>query len=160
MRTAGVIAATLCAVLSGPVVAAQAQRDRRTTPQEDPAIDIVQTAGCVERRAGTPETWWLARAADTRVTQAGVFSTAQIEAAKALPPGAQTFQLVGVADFLDTEGLLKSGRRQEFTTPENANATGALRVGRKVLVKGMFITSGEVKRINLLNAVSLADTCG
>jgi hypothetical protein len=139
--------------------AAQQQRDRRTTPQENPTVDIVQTVGCVERRDGTPETWWLARAADTRVTPAGVFSVAQIDAAKALPPGANTFQLVGVADFLDTDGLLKTGHRKEFTTPENANATGAIRPGRKVLVKGMLITNGEARRINLLNAVGLADAC-
>ena len=31
--------------------------------------------------------------------------------------------------------------------------------GRKVLVKGMFITTGEVKRINLLNVIGLADSC-
>jgi hypothetical protein len=160
MRAAPVIAASLLVAVSMPVMAGQQQRDRRTTPQENPTVDIVQTVGCVERRDGNPETWWLARAADTRTTQAGVFSVAQIEAAKALPAGTNSFQLVGVADFLDIDGLLKTGHRKEFTTPQNANATGTIHQGRKVLVKGMFITSGDVKSINLLNVVGLADSCG
>lgn len=159
MRAAAVVA-TLAVLLGVSVVAQQPARDRRTTPQENPAVDIVQTSGCVERRSGSPDTWWLARATDTRVTQAGVFSMAQIEAAKAQPAGAKTFQLVGVADFLDTEGLLKSGRREEFTTAQTANATGDLRPGRKVLVKGLLVTAGEASRINLLNVVGLADACG
>ena len=120
----------------------------------------MQSVGCVERRDGNPETWWLTRAVDPRVAQPGVFSTAQIDTARGVPPGTNTFQLVGVADFLDTEGLLKSGRRREFTTAQNANATGDIRPGRKVLVKGMFITTGETKRINLLNVIGLADSCG
>ena len=33
------------------------------------------------------------------------------------------------------------------------------RPGRKVLVKGMLITTSEPKRINLLNVVGLADSC-
>ena len=159
MRGTPLAVASLCAVFSATVVAGQAQRDRRTTPQESPAVDIVQTVGCVEKRSGTPETWWLARAADTRVSQAGVFSAAQIEAAKALPLGSRTVQLVGVADFLDTEGLLKTGKRGEFTTAQNSNATGDVRAGRKILVKGMLVTTGDVARINLLNVVGLADSC-
>ena len=136
-----------------------AQRGRQTNPREKPAVDIVQSVGCVERHDGNPETWWLAKAADPRVAQPGVFSTGQIDTARGASLGANTFQLIGVADFLDTEGLLKSGRRREFTTPQNANATGEIRPGRKVLVKGMFITSAEPKRINLLNVIGLADSC-
>jgi hypothetical protein len=138
---------------------AAAQRGRQANPGEKHDVDVVQSVGCVERRDGSPETWWLTKAVDPRVTQPGIFSTTQIDNAKGLPPGSSTFQLVGVTDFLDTEGLLKSGRRREFTTPQNANATGDLRPGRKVLVKGMLITSGETKRINLLNVIGLADSC-
>jgi hypothetical protein len=137
-----------------------AQRGRQTNPAEKPAVDVVQSVGCVERRDGNPETWWLARAVDPRVAPPGVFSTAQIATARGVPLGTNTFQLVGVADFLDTEGLLKSGRRREFTTAQQANATGEIRPGRKVLVKGMFIATGETKRINLLNVIGLADSCG
>jgi hypothetical protein len=151
-------AACVAALFSSQGMAAQ--RGRQTNPGEKPAVDVVQSVGCVERRDGNPETWWLTRAVDPRVAQPGVFSAAQIDTARGVPPGTNTFQLVGVADFLDTEGLLKSGRRREFTTAQNANATGEIRPGRKVLVKGMFITTGETKRINLLNVIGLADSCG
>jgi hypothetical protein len=136
-----------------------AQRGRQTNPGQKPAVDVVQSVGCVERRDDNPETWWLTKAVDPRVTQPGIFSTVQIDAARGASLGTNAFQLIGVADFLDTEGLLKSGRRREFTTPQNANATGEIRAGRKLLVKGMLITSGETKRINLLNVISLADSC-
>jgi len=149
---------SVIALCASPLFAAQ--RGRQANPGVKPAVDVVQSLGCVERRDGNPETWWLTRAVDPRVTQPGVFSTTQIDAARGLPLGGNAFQLVGVADFLDTDGLLKSGRRREFTTAQNANATGEIRAGRKVLVKGMFIASGETKRINLLNVVGLADSCG
>ena len=136
-----------------------AQRGRQTRPGEKPAVDVVQSIGCVERHDGNPETWWLTKAADARVTQPGVFSTGQVDTARGAALGANTFELVGVADFLDADGLLKSGRRREFTTSQNVNATGQIRPGRKILVKGMYITTGETKRINLLNVISLADSC-
>lgn len=136
-----------------------AQRGRQTRPGEKPAVDVVQSIGCVERHDGSPETWWLTKAADPRVTQPGVFSTGQVDTARGAALGANTFELVGVADFLDADGLLKSGRRREFTTSQNVNATGQIRPGRKILVKGMYITTGETKRINLLNVISLADSC-
>ena len=160
MRTGGAVGATCCVIALASTAALYAQRGRQTNPGEKPAVDVVQSVGCVERRDGNSETWWLSRAVDARVSQPGIFSTAQIDTARGLPAGTNTFQLVGVADFLDTEGLLKSGRRREFTTAQNANATGELRPGRKVLVKGMFITTGETRRINLLNVVGLADSCG
>ena len=141
-------------------VVAFAQRGRQTNPGEKPAVDVVQTVGCVERRDGNPEMWMLTRAGDPRTVQPGVFSTGQVDAAKSVPLGANSFQLIGVADFLDADGLLKSGRRREFTSAQNANATAELRVGRKVLVKGMLITTSDPRRINLLNVVGLADSCG
>ena len=63
------------------------------------------------------------------------------------------------ADFLDVEGLLASGDRALFTTPEQANATGELRAGRTVLVKGLLIEADESSRINLMAVVGLSETC-
>jgi hypothetical protein len=147
-----------------------AQRGREGGTAEKPKVDIVQTVGCAERKSGNDpggrgprserDTWWLVRAADPRVAPAGMFSSTQIEAAKNAAPGTQIFQLIGVADFLDTEGLLGSGQRKEFTTPETANATGALRQGHKVLVKGLLIDTETPNRINLLAVIGLADMCG
>jgi hypothetical protein len=145
-----------------------AQRGRGDTG-EKPKVEIVQSVGCVERKGSSPgatgprsetDSWWLSRAADPRTAPAGIFNSTQVEAAKTAALGANVFQLIGVADFLDTEGLLRSGRRKEFTTPETANATGQLRDGHKVLVKGMLIDTADPKRINLLAVIGLADSCG
>src|SRR5258705_7879803 len=121
-RTFVVAAAVAAAFCFSPGMAAK--RGRGAATGEKPTVEVVQSIGCAARKSGSPETWLLTRAADPRVAPAGIFSVAQVETAKSAPLGADTFQLVGVADFLDTEGLLQSGQRKEFTTPENANATG------------------------------------
>ena len=159
-RTAGCVSIGVLLVGLGPNLSAQRGRQGGASPREKPKVDVVQSVGCVERKSGDTETWWLTRAADPRPAPPGVFSTGQIDAARQAPLGANAFQLIGVADFLDADGLLKSGRRSEFTTPQTANATGVLGDGRKVLVKGMLIDAGEGKRINLLTTIRLADSCG
>lgn len=88
-----------------------------------------------------------------------MFNSNQVEEARKAPLGGLTFHLVGVADFLTPEELLESGQRKEFTTPETANATGQLRHGHKVLVKGALIDAGDQRRINLLSVVGLAESC-
>jgi hypothetical protein len=89
-----------------------------------------------------------------------VFNRTEVdEIAGAVKPGARVFQLVGVADFLDVDGLLASGDRQLFTTAEQANATGELRTGRMVLVKGLLIEADGDSRINLMAVVGLSETC-
>ena len=123
-------------------------------------VEVVQTVGCVERRKGEPAAWWLTRAAAPTVTRAGVFNRVQVdEAKKTATPGTGEFQLVGVADFLDADGLLRSGDRARFTKPEPLNATGELREGRTVLVKGLLVDAGAEPRINLMAVVGIADTC-
>lgn len=164
-RTA--VAAALAIGCCLPLVA-EAQRGRGATG-EKPKVDVVQTVGCAERKSGSPpggsgprselETWWLNRAADPRVSPPGMFNTTQVDEARSATLGSNVFQLIGVADFLDSEGLLKSGRRKEFTTPETANATGQLRSGRKVLVKGLLIEGGDQKGINLLSVIAVGDAC-
>ena len=135
-----------------------AQRGRGGRGGEKPTVDIVQTVGCAERKGGNLDTWWLNRAVDTRVAPPGIFNSNQVDQAKGVALGSNVFQLVGVADFLDPESLLKSGRRKEFTTQETVNATGELGHGRKVLVKGLLI-EGDQKRINLLAVIGLSDNC-
>ena len=121
---------------------------------DEPTVEIVHTVGCVERRTGDAE-WWLARAADPTVTRPGVFNQDDVDEAREQAPGTRAFHLVGVADFLGAEALLRSFDRSSFTTPEQANATGELRAGRTVLVKGLLVAAGEVERINLLAVVGL-----
>ena len=122
-----------------------------------PQAEIVHTVGCVERGAG--DTWRLTRAAEPETTRPGVFETAQVDDARQTEPGSHEFRLIGVADFLTAEGLLRYGNRALFTTPEQINASGELREGRTVLVKGLLIDPDGEPRINLLAVVGLADTC-
>ena len=128
--------------------------------RSDPQVEIVQTVGCVELRNDDAATWWLTRAADPTETRARVFNEPQIEEAKETPLGTREFQLIGVAEFVDAESLLRIGDRAEFTTPEQVNATNELQDGRTVLVQGLLIEEGAVGRINLLAVVGLADGCG
>ena len=138
-------------------VTAHGQRLAATTGE--PAVEIVHTVGCVERRLGEAE-WWLVRAAEPTVSEAGVFDEDKVDEARAQPLGTHAFHLVGVADFLGAEALLRSFDRSSFTTPDQVNATNELRAGRTVLVKGLLIESDDAARINLLAVVGLADTCG
>ena len=126
---------------------------------DEPAVEIVHTVGCVERRTGDAE-WWLARAAEPTVTESGVFDEDEVDDARDQVLGTQAFHLVGVADFLGAEALLRSFDRSSFTTPDQVNATNELREGRTVLVKGLLIEADDIARINLLAVVGLADTCG
>ncbi len=140
-----------------PPSPAAGQRLAATTGE--PAVEIVHTVGCVERRTGDAE-WWLTRAAEPTVSGPGVFNEDEVEEARELTPGTRAFHLVGVADFLGAEALLRSFDRAAFTTPDQVNATGELRAGRRVLVKGLLIAAEAVERINLLAVVGLADACG
>ena len=158
MTTRMVLAGLVIGLLGVPLTAEQ--RPGQPARGRAPQVQLVQTVGCVEQRGGAAD-WWLVRAADPTVTRAGVFNVVQVEEMKqALTLGSKQFHLVGVADFLDAEGLLRTGDRAQFTTPESANATGELRVGRTVLVKGLLIETDEGLRINLTNVVGLADNCG
>jgi hypothetical protein len=136
-----------------------AQRRSPVAAAGKPKVDIVAGVGCVERRDGDPATWWLSHAADPQVTRSASFNTAELEQLKKVPMGAGVYQLVGVADFLDVEGLLQDTVRARFTTRETANATGQLRVGRKVIVKGPLVDVDGQKQINLTAMLSVADIC-
>ena len=133
------------------------QRSASAVPAK-PKVDIVQTVGCVEHRAANGGQWWLTRAAEPTVAREGVFTTVDIDAAKKSSRGTRAFRLIGEADYLDAEGLLKTQRRAEFTTREQVNAPGTLREGRTVMVKGLLITGAE-ERINLLQVAPIADSC-
>ena len=139
---------------------AAVQGQRPTTEAPDSQVEIVWTVGCVQVRPGDDNTWWLTRAADPEESSVGVFNTNQVEEAKDAALGSREFQLVGVAEFLDAESLLRFGDRARFTTADQVNATNQLRDGHSVLVKGLLIEAGAVSRINLLAVVGLADSCG
>lgn len=152
----GSLVVAVAVAWSPPPVAGEQQPTATTGTK--PQAEIVQTVGCVERGDGE-NTWRLTRAADPETTRFGVFDTAQIDEAREAARGSREFRLIGVADFLTAEGLLRSGDRALFTTPEQINATGELRVGRTVLVKGLLIEAEREPRINLVAVVGLADSC-
>ena len=154
-RTVPVLAAMVAMTWPAAV-----QGQRPTTEARDPQVQIVWTVGCVQVRSGDDATWWLTRAADPEESKAGVFNTNEVEEAKDAALGSREFQLVGVAEFLDAESLLRFGDRARFTTADQVNATNQLRDGHSVLVKGLLIEAGAVARINLLAVVGLADSCG
>jgi hypothetical protein len=143
----------LAAVIAVSWPAAVAGQDK------SPQVEIVQTVGCVEQRGGDAPTWWLTRSVEPTVIAAGVFDETQVEEAKGSTLGTRSFQLIGVADFLDAESLLGFGDRAQFTTRDQVNATGELVAGRTVLVKGLLIETNEPARINLLVVVTLSDGC-
>ena len=151
------VLATVIAVTwsSSAMTQGQPSGERRGTK-----VSIVQAVGCAEQRTGEASEWWLARAGEPTVTRAGVFNELEVSAAKDASLGSRTFQLIGYADFLDAEGLLQTADRAQFTTPEQANATGELREGRTVLVKGALIETDTDSRINLLSVVAVSETCG
>jgi hypothetical protein len=139
---------------SWPMLAAAQTAGSAAPPKAK--VEIVQTVGCVAKRSGQPPSWWLTRAAAPTPTREGVFNRTQIDdAKKTLALGVREFHLVGVADFLDAEGLLQSGDRALFTSKEQVNATGELREGRAVMVKGLLVASGTEARLNLLEVVGL-----
>ena len=155
-RMVPVVAMVIAATGSPPTAAQGQPAGARTGPK----VDIVQTVGCAERRSGEGAEWWITQAVDPTVTRGGVFNELQVEEARNASLGSRTFQLVGYADFLDAEGLLQTADRARFTTPEQANATGELREGRTVLVKGALIETDTDPRINLLSVVAVSETCG
>jgi len=147
------------ALWSGALPAVDAATPQTEQARRKPQVEMVQAVGCVEQRTGN--NWWLTQASEPEVSPPGVFNQVQLDAVlAALALGTREFELVGVADFLDAEGLLAIGNRADFTSPDQVNATGELRQGRTVLVKGLLIEADGVSRVNLTTVVGLAERCG
>lgn len=140
-------------IAHGALPAAAAQEPDGTGP----TVPLVRAVGCVEKDG---EAWFLTRATDPEVTRYPFPSAVELEDAGRAALGSNRLQLVGVTDFLDAEGLLASFQRAQHTAPASVNATGALAAGRRVAVKGLYITSVEPHRVNLTSAMAVADTCG
>lgn len=153
MRTGFFAVAAAVVIASGAVSAAAAQEPDGTGP----TVPLIRTVGCVEKDGAK---WFLTRATDPEVTRYPFPSAVELEDAGRAALGSNRLELVGVTDFLDVEGLLASFQRAQHTAPASVNATGALAAGRRVAVKGLYITSVEPHRVNLTSAMSVADRCG
>ncbi|MYD72227.1 MAG: hypothetical protein F4W89_16010 [Acidobacteria bacterium] len=156
-RAGALLVAMLSASVSGAAAASLQQPGGGG--DNGPAVEVVHTVGCAERRGGDAD-WWLVRAAEPEPTGVGVFNVLEVDAAKSRPLGDREFQLIGVPDFLGAEALLRAADRALFTEPDQVNATGELRDGRAVLVKALLIDAEPPSRLNLLAVVGLADNCG
>jgi hypothetical protein len=79
-------------------------------------------------------------------------------AAAKLAGGDETFELVGVSDFVTDEQSLQNPVRKSLYPLARVNATGALVSGRRVAAKGVFIP-GSPNRINLTSVVPVEGSC-
>jgi hypothetical protein len=81
------------------------------------------------------------------------------EAAAKLAAGSESFDLIGVADFVSPEAARQFQTRAALYPIERINATGALSANRKVAAKGVWIP-GSPARLNLTSVVVLSESCG
>ena len=152
MGTKLLAAAPAVMIMCVMLVAAAAQE-----PEDNaPTVPLVKSVGCVEKDG---DAWFLTRATEPEVTEYPFPSAAELEDAGSAALGSSRLQLIGVTDFLDVNGLLASFDRADHTARESANATGTIAEGRKLAVKGLYITSVEPHRVNLTSAMAIADTC-
>ena len=114
---------------------------------------IVLVVGCASKTS-VPHIWDLTRAgARVESPRAGITSGEQDQLARQ-PLGQATYQLIGVADFVDPETSRTIGDRAKILTPSRVNATAMLVSGHKVAVKGLLIDASP-PRINLTSVVDL-----
>jgi hypothetical protein len=150
-RGLGVLALLLVGLTAG--VRGQQQESDLSKPK----VPIVSVVGCASRTA--EGIWMLTNATEGIESKVLFMSAKEIDEAKKKTLGNNRYKLLGTAEFLTKEDLLKHGERAEFTRPEVANATGQLQDGRKLMVKGLLITAPNEKRLNLVSVQQLADTC-
>jgi mono/diheme cytochrome c family protein len=81
------------------------------------------------------------------------------EAAAKQAVGTDSFELVGVADFVSPQQALAFETRKSLYPIERINSTGALAPNRRVAAKGVWIP-GSPNRINLTSVVVLDESCG
>lgn len=105
-------------------------------------------------RAGTPAQSGAAAARATHnVTKD------EKDAAAKQAPGSDTFELIGVADFVSPEQALAFATRKALYPVERVNSTGALAPNRRVAAKGVWIP-GITPRLNLTSVAVLSESCG
>ena len=81
------------------------------------------------------------------------------EASAKLAVGSETFELVGVADFVSPDMALRIDTRSQLYPVARVNSTGALAANRRVAAKGVWIP-GTPGRLNLTSVVVLSESCG
>lgn len=126
-------------------------------PENKPVMDLVTVVGCAARGEGGA--WMLNNAGAAEVTKVAYISKPEVEAARKKPLGRDRYRLIGTADFVTIDELLKDPVRSQITDRAGANATGQLQEGRKIVIKGLLINAPQEKRLNLTAVQQLADNC-
>jgi hypothetical protein len=142
------------ALLVTPMPRVQAVEQRTANR---PAAPLVMVVGCAAETA-QPQIWTLSHAgARSESLRAGITAEERAQLAPRLL-GGDTYQLIGVADFVDADTSRQIGVRGEILPPARVNATGMLAAGHKVAVKGLYIQASP-PRINLTSVVDLGRSC-
>ena len=142
--------AVACGVAAGVGVA-------QTPDESKPKVPLVSVVGCANRMPDG--TWMLINSTEGIETERLYSSEKEIEEARKTKFGDHRYKLIGIAEFLTKEELLRHLQREEFTRPEVANATGQLQHGQKLVVKGLLITASNERRLNLVSVQQLGYTC-
>lgn len=136
---------------------ASAQGQGQPAAPPPPTSPLVLVVGCAQK--GTqPHVWRLTNVGERSIAPQPAISGEEQAAVSGRPLGSDTYDLVGVADFVPPEASVQIGDRGDILTSERANATGALTPGHKVAVKGLYI-AGKPGRINVTSVVRLAPAC-
>ena len=150
----GMVVAILVAWLGTSASGIGAQRQILNTP----TVEIVRAVGCASA-GSAPGDWTLTNATEPTVVESPFTSTTEIEELATEPLANKTYKLLGTAEFVSVERLLRQSQRAEFTAGESANATGTLRDGYKVVVRGLLLDPDGNARINLTSVQILAESC-
>jgi hypothetical protein len=146
----------MCAALlmsPGRFDAATTRQQRADTPKSL----VVLAVGCAKPGI-QPNIWILSHVAERSEASRPGITTEEKERLPLRPLGENTYELIGVADFVDADTSRTIGVRGEILPRSRVNATGMLSNGHRVGVKGLFI-QGPPPRINLTSVVDLAPQC-
>jgi hypothetical protein len=146
----------MLAAAAGLIVCTPAARVQGQ-PAAPPASPLVLVVGCAQK-GPQPHVWRLTNVGERSVAQQPAVSSEEQAAVSGRPLGSDTYDLVGIADFVAPEVSVQIGHRGDILTADRANATGALAPGHKVAVKGLYI-AGKPGRINVTSVVDLAPSC-
>lgn len=126
---------------------------------QGPAVGtpVVMVVGCA-RAGAQPHVWDLIHAGDRSESSRPGITTGEKAQLGARGLGQNSYQLIGVADFVDAETSRRIGVRGEILSPSRVNTTGMLVSGHRVAVKGLYI-EGTPPRINLTSVVDLGGEC-
>lgn len=152
MRIPFVLGATV-SVVTVFTAAAHAQQK----PADKPKSPIVVVSGCA-KPGSNPAVWTLSNASERTEAPQPALNKEEQEAAAKRALGSDSYELVGVADFIPPDMSHSVGNRKDILTKERVNTTGKLQAGHKVIIKGLYI-AGTPSRINVTSVIDLAPSC-